>query len=56
MFITGVLVAFGTGWALALVLLGTAPLIIFSTCLMTKIAQKGYMDNMKAYAKAGGRA
>lgn len=56
MFFSGLLVAFGVGWALALVLLGTAPLLVISTCVMTKLAQKGYMDNMMAYAKAGGRA
>lgn len=56
MFISGILVAFGVGWALALVLLGTAPLLVISTCLATKLAEKGYMDNMIAYSKAGGRA
>ena len=56
MFVSGIVVAFAVGWALALVLLATAPLLVISTCVVTKIAQSGYMDNMMAYAKAGGRA
>ena len=56
MFVSALVVSLGVGWALALVLLVTSPLIVLSTCLVTKIAQSGFMDNMMAYARAGGRA
>ena len=56
MFLAGIIVGIGVAWQLGLVLLVTSPLLILATWIMTKLAQKGYMDNMMAYAKAGGRA
>ncbi len=56
MFFAGILVGFGVGWSLALVILITAPILILATFLLTKLAEKGYMDNMMAYSKAGGHA
>ena len=48
--IGNLVISFIAGWSLALILLASAPLIILATIIVTKISQRGYKDNMIAYA------
>ena len=56
MFFTGIIIALVIGWQMALALIATAPLLVGSTFVLTKLAQKGLKDNAVAYASAGGIA
>ena len=53
---SGLAFAFSKGWTFSLVLLASFPFIAFTTSLMTKIMQKGFQENMKAYGQSAGYA
>ena len=52
-FLTGMTIAFISGWELALVVLSLSPLLGGAATLMVKVAHKQTNDETNAYAKAG---
>ena len=56
MTVSGLVFAFTKGWSFSLALLAAFPFLMISTSLMTKIMQKGFQENMKAYGQSAGYA
>jgi len=53
---SGFIFAFFRGWLLTLIILGTFPILILITFIMTKQMKSGFAENQRAYSKGFGHA
>ena len=49
MTLSGLAFAFIRGWSFSLVILAAFPFLVIATSLLSKVLQKGFLLNMKAY-------
>lgn len=52
----GLVFAFTKGWSYSLVVMAAFPFTMIATAMLSKVMQKGFKENMKAYGQSAGYA
>ena len=56
MTVAGLAFAFSKGWSYSLVVMAAFPFVGIATAMLSKVMQKGFKENMKAYGQSAGYA